>query len=78
MLLERIALALIIAQELRTQIEANGGFYDGRMAPNLTSITDVLSISDALLKSQIPKLPPKVTTAMYNMLEPLQAYHRGP
>lgn len=48
----RIVVALKLVDRVRQSIESNGGKYSGAMSPNLTSITDVLTLPDALLKTQ--------------------------
>lgn len=53
----RIVLALKICRALRKVIEKNGGVYHGSLVPNLTSVTDVFSLSDATLAEQIETFP---------------------
>lgn len=45
----RLRLICRIVRLLREEIERSGGRYDGRMVPNLTSITDAATIEDGAL-----------------------------
>lgn len=53
----RCAVALKVAELLRRALEANGNRYHGGLAPNLTSITDVLHIPYSLLCQQVRQTP---------------------
>lgn len=46
---KRLELVVRCTNLLRGEIERNSGRYDGRMVPNLTSITDLCTIEDAYL-----------------------------
>ena len=57
----RIAVALKVCEALREALEANDNRYSGRLVPNLTSITDVLTFPFSELVEQIrrdPRLEP--------------------
>jgi hypothetical protein len=61
----RIAVALRVCEAFRQALEANGDRYDGRLVPNLTSITDVLTLPFSVLVEQIrrdPRLEPNPVT----------------
>jgi hypothetical protein len=49
----RVVIALKVLAEVRENIEDNGGKYSGAMAPNLQSITDVLTLPGAFLDSHL-------------------------
>ncbi len=53
----RVVLAINIISAFRQTLENRGNQYDGIMIPNITSITDALTISDELLMNQIPHIP---------------------
>jgi hypothetical protein len=61
----RIAVALKVCDAFRAALEANGNRYDGRLVPNLTSITDVLTLPFSALVEQTrhdPRLGPNAVT----------------
>ena len=43
---KRLELIVRVANLLRRAMERNGNRYDGRLVPNLTSITDLATIGD--------------------------------
>lgn len=49
----RCALAVIMVRELRMAIDCNGGKYTGALVPNLTSISDLMLLSDVELEKQL-------------------------
>jgi hypothetical protein len=53
----RIAVTVRVCHMLRIAIERNGNVYHGGLIPNLTSVTDCLTIPFALLKEQVSKTP---------------------
>jgi hypothetical protein len=61
----RIAVTLKVCDAFRGALEANGNRYDGRLVPNLTSITDVLTLPFSALVEQVrrdPRLEPDPVT----------------
>lgn len=57
----RIAVACKVIEAFRQALEANGDRYHGGLVPNLTSITDVLTMPFGVLVEQIrhdPRLEP--------------------
>ena len=48
---ERIKLVPRVVELLRLEIERNGNVYDGRMVPNLTSISDLCTAPSALIET---------------------------
>lgn len=55
----RIGVALVVLQKLREAIEANGNVYHGSLVPNMTSVSDVLTLSDECFQQQL-QLNPQV------------------
>lgn len=53
----RIIVACRMVDLFRQSIELNGGRYIGHMVPNLTSITDVLTLPMETLREQVAKEP---------------------
>jgi len=53
----RIAVTLKLAKLLRAALEANGNRYSGGLVPNLTSVTDCLTIPFPLLLDQVRNTP---------------------
>lgn len=49
----RIEAAIRVTGLVRKNIHANGNEYDGRFAPNLQTIIDVLTIPDDLFSSMV-------------------------
>lgn len=72
----RVVAALKAARLLREALEANGNEYSGALVPNLTTITDILTIPDALLEEQLvrnPQLQPSADEAAF-----FEGLWRGP
>jgi hypothetical protein len=46
---KRLELIVRVVNLLRDEIERNGNRYDGRMVPNLTSVTDLATLSERFL-----------------------------
>jgi hypothetical protein len=73
-LLFRIAVALLTVQAFRDELEKRGNVYSGAMSPNLTSISDVLTLPDLLLREQVEKIPQlQVTPEMLAQLRQMLA-----
>lgn len=47
---QRLGLIVRTVNLLRTRLEKNGNRYDGRMVPNLTSVTDLATLDDTHLE----------------------------
>ena len=54
---KRVGLALTVLQKVREEIESNGNIYSGALKPNLTSVSDVLTLPDGMLDEQIAANP---------------------
>lgn len=69
----RIGVALVVLQKLREAIEANNNVYHGALVPNLTSVSDVLTLPESILRIQLetPEMAKLVPTA--EQLETLEA-----
>lgn len=58
----RMAIALIVLGKLREAIEANGNRYHGGLVPNLTSVSDVLTLPADILTEQVKMYPELMPT----------------
>lgn len=58
----RMAIALIVLGKLREAIEANGNRYHGGLVPNLTSVSDVLTLPPDILTEQVKMYPELMPT----------------
>lgn len=58
----RMGVALVVLQKLREALEANGNYYRGTLVPNLTSVSDILTLPWDVFDATIIKHPELVPT----------------
>jgi len=73
----RIGVALVVLQKLREAIEANGNVYHVALVPNLTSVSDVLTLPEGILQQQLatPDMAKLIPTE--EQLQELEAMWQG-